>query len=323
MTSAPGTAQQSKAGVTVVTQTRVVPERAEDFANWQSQISSIVAAQPGFLEETILPPSPPSQLDWVIIQRFSKSENAFAWLRSEARASLVAQAQPMLVGRDDVHLLDDSNAGVLPAPASVVISTRIKPGQENAYREWERRIAAVQARAPGFQGYRFEPPVPGVQNDWVAILRFDSEANLQAWLASPERKRLIEEATAFTDEYHARIVRTGFDQWFRIDNSGAPPIPAWKQNMIVLMILYPVVILFNRGVQTPLLIGQWKLPFWFALFIGNATSVVLLSLLVPWAGRRLDWWLSASGREPKTELAGVALVVGIYALCLLIFWQTA
>ena len=202
--------------MTIVTQTRVAPDKAEAFASWQRDVSEIVAAQPGFIEQTVLPPSPPSQLDWVILQRFATSENAVAWLRSDERARLVAQAQPMLVGQDDVHLLNDEEAGVLPAPASAVISTRIKPGQENAYREWERRIAAAQARAPGFQGYRFEPPVPGVQDDWLAILRFDSEANLQAWLASAERKKLLEEAGAFTEEYHARIVRTGFDQWFQI-----------------------------------------------------------------------------------------------------------
>ena len=70
----------------------------------------------------------------------------------------------------------------MPAPVSAVISTRIKPGQEDAYREWGRTIAAAQAKSPGFQGYRFEPPVPGVQDDWLTILRFDSEANLQTWL---------------------------------------------------------------------------------------------------------------------------------------------
>jgi uncharacterized protein len=323
MTSASDAARPYPAGVTVVTQTRVVPDKAEAFASWQRDVSGIVAAQPGFIEQTILPPSPPSQLDWVILQRFARSENAVAWLRSDERARLVAQAQPMLVGQDDVHLLNEKETGVLPAPASVVISTRIKAGQENAYRKWERRVAAAQARAPGFQGYRFEPPVPGVQDDWLAILRFDSEANLQAWLASSERKKLLEEAGAFTEEYHARIVRTGFDQWFRIDNPGAPSVPAWKQNMIVLMILFPVVVLFNRWVQTPLLIEHWNAPSLVALFIGNAASVTLLSLIVPWASRRLDWWLRASGAESKTELSGAALVVGIYALCLLVFWQTA
>ena len=227
----------------------------------------------------------------------------------------------MLVGQDDVHLLDDGASGVLPAPVSAVISTRIKPGQETAYRAWERRIAAAQARAAGFQGYRFEPPVPGLQEDWLAILRFDSEANLEAWLASPERAKLLEETGSFTDEYHTRIVRTGFDQWFRPANAAAPSAPAWKQNMVVLMLLYPVVVLFNALVQTPLLVQHLGLPLWGALFIGNAVSVVLLSLLVPWSSRWLDWWLSANDRNFKTELAGAALVAGFYALSLLLAWQ--
>ncbi len=323
MTSASDAAQPYTAGVTVVTQTRVLPGKADPFASWLRDVSGIVAAQPGFIEQKILPPSPPSQIDWVILQRFTKAENAVAWLRSDERARLVTHAQPMLVGQDDVHLLYDKESGVLPAPAAVVISTRVKPGQEIAYREWERRIAAAQSRAPGFQGYRFEPPVPGVQDDWLAILRFDSESNLQAWLASSERKKLLEEAGAFTEEYHARIVRTGFDQWFPIDSSGAPPAPAWKQNMIVLMILFPVVVLFDRSVQTPLLVQYLNFPFLFALFIGNAVSVTLLSLTVPWVSRRFDWWLGPSGGELKTQLSGAALVVGIYALCLLVFLQTA
>ena len=122
----------------------------------------------------------------------------------------------MLVGRDDIHIVQDGGEGVLPSPVSAVISTRIKPGQEAAYRAWEQRIAAAQSKAPGFQGYRFEPPVPGVQDDWLAIVRFDTEANLQAWLDSPERHKLLREAEAFTEEFHARIARTGFDQWFPV-----------------------------------------------------------------------------------------------------------
>ena len=107
--------------------------------------------------------------------------------------------------------------GIDSGPGSrttIVTQTQVRPEAANAFRRWEHRIAAAQSRAPGFQGYRFEPPIPGVQEDWVSILRFDEEANLQAWLASPERKKLLEEASAFTEEFHARIARTGFDQWF-------------------------------------------------------------------------------------------------------------
>jgi antibiotic biosynthesis monooxygenase (ABM) superfamily enzyme len=323
MTSPARTVEPGKAGVTIVTQTRVVAGMADKFAAWQREVSEAVAAQPGFIEQSLLPPNPPGQLDWVIQQRFRRTEDAVAWLRSERRARLVAQAQPLLVGRDDVHLISDRESGVLPAPAAVVISTRIKPGQETAYREWERRIAAAQARAPGFQGYRFEPPVPGVQDDWLAILRFDSEPNLQAWLASPERKQLLDEAGAFTAEYHARIVRTGFDQWFEEGNAGASPPPVWKQNMVVLMLLFPVVVIFNALVQTPVFIERWGFPPLVALFLGNAVSVTVLSLTVPWVSRRLGWWLNARDSDFRIELGGAALVVAIYALCLFVFMQTA
>jgi antibiotic biosynthesis monooxygenase (ABM) superfamily enzyme len=307
--------------VTVVTQTRIAPDMANAFARWQHKISKAVAAQPGFIKETVMPPSPPAQVDWVILQRFASTKAAVAWLRSDERQRLVAEAQPMLVGQDDVHLVDDSESGVLPAPASAVISTRIKPGQENTYRQWERKIAAAQARSPGFQGYRFEPPVPGVQEDWLAILRFDSEANLQTWLNSAERKLLLEEAAVFTEESHARIVRTGFDQWFQLGDAEAPSPPAWKQNMIVLLTLYPVVMLITAWFEHPFLVGQLKMSHWSALFLDNVLSVLVLSVLTPWASRRLGWWLRPADRDLKRDIAGMALVIGLYVLCLIAFWQ--
>ncbi len=252
-------AQDGKA-VTIVTQTRVEPGKGEDFARWQQRVSEAVATQPGFVKETVMPPSPPSQVDWVILQRFASRGAAVTWLRSAERQRLVAEAQPILVGQDDIHLVSNSQPGVLPAPVSAVISTRIKPGQEEAYLQWGRRIAEAQAKSPGFQGYRREPPVPGVQEDWLTILRFDSEANLQTWLNSPERKKLLEESEAFTDECHTRIVRTGFDQWFEVP--GAAPPSAWKQNMVVLMVLYPLVFLLNEWLQKPILVGIFHLPYW-------------------------------------------------------------
>ena len=266
-----------------------------------------------------MPPSPPAQVDWVIQQRFASSEQAVAWLRSEERKRLLAEAEPLIAGQDDVHLLADNQSGLLPAPVSAVISTRIKPDKEQAYREWARKIAAAQAKFPGFQGYRLEPPVPGVQDDWLTIVRFDSEANLQTWLDSPERKKLLKESESFTEECHARIARTGFDQWFT--QGGAAPPPGWKQNMIVLMVLYPLVFLLNAWLQKPILVGLFHLPYWLFLFINNAASVVLLSLILPPVSRQLNWWPSPAEHDGKRDLAGVALVIVIYALWLVAFWQ--
>jgi antibiotic biosynthesis monooxygenase (ABM) superfamily enzyme len=227
----------------------------------------------------------------------------------------------MLVGVDDVHLLRDPGAGVVPAPVSAVITTRVKSGQEAGFRTWEQRIAKAQARSPGFQGYRFEPPIPGVQDDWLAILRFDNEQHLQGWLDSPERHALLREAEPFIEEFHARVVRSGFEQWFTGGDGAAAGAPVWKQNMVVLLMLYPVVFLFGRYVQTPFLMGRASLPFWAALFMGNIVSVVLLNWLVPWASRALGWWLNPSKRmRLGVDIGGAVVVCALYSVILFVFF---
>lgn len=310
------------ATVTIVTQTRVVAGQEVAFAVWQESVSAAAASHAGFLDQKVLPPSPPAQIDWVILQRFVSLADAQHWMQSAQRRSLLDAAQPLLVGNDDVHIIPDGGSGVLPAPASAVISTRVKPGKEEAYREWERRIAVAQTHAPGFQGYRIEPPVPGVQDSWLAIVRFDSDANLDLWMKSEARLKLLEEGKDLSDVVRARIVRTGFDQWFAPGQTAVNTPPPWKMNMLVLLQLYPVVFLFGFLIQGPLLMKDMHLPFWFALFVGNVASVILLNWLVPWTCARFNWWLQpAPGQETRVNRIGIGLIVGLYVVSLLAFSQ--
>ncbi|MGE0282038.1 MAG: antibiotic biosynthesis monooxygenase [Rhizobiaceae bacterium] len=307
--------------VTIVTQTCVRPEAAEAFARWQGETSTLMASLPGFIEQRLMPPKPPLQVDWVILQRFENLETARAWLSSPERLKRLDGAAPMLVGRDDVHIVHDEKQGRKPAPVSAVISTRVLPGKESEYRAWERKIAIAQSKAPGLRGYRFEPPVPGVQEDFVAILRFDTAEHLQGWLNSPERKRLIDDAAPLTAEFHARLAHTGFEQWFR-DESLPSRVPAWKQNMLVLLLLYPIVFLFGVFIQTPLLTEEEHLPFAAALFIGNMASVLILSKLVPWVSGRFAWWLNPSPvRKVSATVLGTAIVLAAYATMVVAFWR--
>ncbi|WP_395711766.1 antibiotic biosynthesis monooxygenase [Reyranella sp.] len=308
--------------VSIVTQTCVRPERADDFARWQGQTSDLVAGFPGFVEQRLLPPNPPLQVDWVILQRFNTIEDAQRWLASNERQTRIEGAAPMLVGRDDVHIVRDDEGGIKPAPVSAVISTRVKPGKEVEYRAWERKIAAAQSKAPGLQGYRFEPAVPGIQESCVAILRFDSQANMEAWLNSPVRKKLVEESAPLTEEFHARMASSGFEQWFRDVAPGNKPLPVWKMDMIVLLLLYPIVFLWGFLVGTPFLQNQLNMNFAVNLFIGNIFSVTLTGFLVPWAANRLTWWLQpAAGSEMRMSLLGALLIMVVYAAMVLVFWR--
>ena len=88
---------QAKGPVTIVTQTRVRPESADAFAHWQEETSAIVATFPEFIKQTVMPPSPPAQVDWVILQRFASTEAAVADMRAggvDIRTSLEVLSQP-------------------------------------------------------------------------------------------------------------------------------------------------------------------------------------------------------------------------------------
>ena len=135
-------------GTTIVTQTTPLPDRMVEFAEWQRRTNEAIADVPGFLRQAVIPPHPPTQVDWVILQHFADRDTAVAWLHSPLRAERLAEAQPLILGRDDVHLVAGEAVEAPPAPVSLVISTRVKPGQEAAFRIWERRMTAAQARAP-------------------------------------------------------------------------------------------------------------------------------------------------------------------------------
>jgi uncharacterized protein len=306
--------------VTLITQTRVRNEHAGEFAQWQQHVNDVVFSFPGFVAQEVIPPAPPVQPDWVIVQRFTSLEDARAWLGSEERERLLDQAQPWLVGLDDVHVFEDGEAPETPRPVSALISTRVESGKEDAFRAWQRRIAAEQARFPGFQGYKLEPPRPGIQEDWVTILRFDSESRLDAWLSSPERRRLIAEDAAFTMATRIRTARTGFDQWFRIGNNAATTPSIWKQNLIVLLALYPVVFVFGRWVEIPHLVKREGMMRWESLFISNVVSVILLAKIVPAVSSLFSWWLHpARADRRRIEYTGLALVLLLFAVMLFVF----
>jgi antibiotic biosynthesis monooxygenase (ABM) superfamily enzyme len=313
----------STAPVTVVTQTRVAAGHDAEFSRWQEEVNGVLAGIPGYLDHSVIPPNPPAQVDWVIVQRFKSAEAARGWLQSEQRLRLLEKIQPLLIGQDDVHLFEDDSDHKVAAPVTTIISHRVLPGKEAAFVEWQRRIAAVEATFEGFSGYRFEPPVPGVQDDWVTMLRFDSDAHLDAWLNSEQRQQLLKETPDFSPEFHVRKVKTGFDSWFTAGTRpGAEPPAAWKQNMVVLLVLYPTVFLFGFFVGTPFLMNR-GVPFWLTLFLSNAASTILLGYwFTPQVSRALMWWLSPTRTSPPwTNWAGAGLVALLYGLCLLVFSQ--
>ncbi len=87
--------------------------------------------------------------------------------------------------------------------------------------------------------------------------------------------------------------------------------------MIVLLTLYPIVML-EQMFLNPLL---YSLGMAEAIFIGNLLSVAATGfVLIPLALRAFEWWLLPSPNDStRVEAAGIALIVGLYALSIVVF----
>jgi antibiotic biosynthesis monooxygenase (ABM) superfamily enzyme len=308
----------SPAAAAVMTKLRFRPETQAESFTWQARLTAAVAAFPGFLSiETV--PVLSAANDWRIIQRFRTAEQLQQWCRSDSRRHLLAQARPLLDG-DGSSDPDHEEAPDFHAQNSVteVITTRVRPGMEGAFLDWSARIQEAQARFPGFRGIYLQPPSSDRQDHWVSLLRFALPEQLDAWLASSERRNLVRESEALVESWQNHRLPTAFAGWFPAEADGKPPA-TWKQTMLVLLALFPIVMLELRFLS-PWLAG---LNPALGTFIGNALSVSLVTWpMMPLAIRALDWWLRPrKSGGPWITVLGIAVLLGLYAAELALTWH--
>lgn len=106
--------------------------------------------------------------------------------------------------------------------------------------------------------------------------------------------------------------------WFSSVSKGAEAPPDWKQGMIVLLVLFPIVMLEMKFLS-PLTVG---LNPSLAMFIGNAISVGLVTWpTVPIVINLLRWWLMPDPkRRWKINVLGTLFVMCLYAIEIALFW---
>jgi uncharacterized protein len=290
------------------------------FAAWQGRQNTVVSKFPGYISGDVIPPAKPGDNEWTIILNFENSDVLLKWQKSEERARLVAEVLPLVEGGNLGEMMPEDNSASQPdTNVTQVILSKIKPGMEEAYREWSTRIQQAQAQYPGYRGTYIQPPNSGEAGNWTTMLRYDTSAHLEAWLASPERAELLRESKAFVENEELMRLRTSFPGWVPISPVTGKGPPDWKTATLVLLGLYPIVMLEMRFLSPHLS----SLNPALATFIGNigsvaATSFITMPLFVRWFG----WWLFTDKDSSKSRGSmGVALLIAIFVVEIALLWR--
>ena len=293
--------------LTLVSTVKVKPEYKSEFVQWQSEFHKVLAKSHGFLSFEITATAHPNE--WLLVQQFHAVEDLLAWKNSEEKKKVFALLREMLSENPSET---ESDMKEYRGGMTEVFVTEVNPGMEAAFKEWLSKIHHLEAQFKGFKGMLIQSPAPG-QKNWISLLQFDTLENLDVWLASQERETILEEARPLIANMERHRVISPFAGWFTsASKDGAPAV--WKQTMIVLLVLYPIVML-ELYFLNPLL---KSLPFAVSTFIGNAISVSLVSWpMVPLAIYFLGWWLTKKTRS--INIKGCLVVALLYLIEVLVF----
>jgi antibiotic biosynthesis monooxygenase (ABM) superfamily enzyme len=275
--------RHSRREPTVIVSRRARAGRERDLERWLRRLVARASDAPGYVDAELQPPNDLHPDEWVVIYRFADSAALDTWMRSPARATLMATGVDFIEGdaREQVVALTPDSARV-----TAVSSVRVAPGEMEAFLDLHGEILVELATAPGFLRADLFEPVPGVQDDTVVVLAFDTREHLDHWLDSDGRRRILAEMERHTIGERTVNVVGGFAGWFA--PSGGGNVARWKSAAAVLLARIPVSLLYTA-------VRLWLFPDLHAAIatvIGNVVGIVALTwLLMPVVTRRLDGWL--------------------------------
>lgn len=304
----------------LTTHIRIKPKLINAFAEWQAQLYSDIAHCPGFVSLEILSPTGVSNPIWRIVQRFYDSHSLAAWRVSDERKKLMEELLKFLVDDRSIAFQEmESVASEETGNVTEVFVTKVNPDMESAYRKWIAKIHRMEAKLPGFRGIYAHAPSIGQKGNWLTLLQFDTQENLDQWLSSPEREEILKEAEPMIASFERHRVISPYAGWFAfLAKEGEYP-SVWKQSMVVLLVLFPIVMLEIKYLS--LLTGNLNPSL--GTFIGNAISVTLIAWpMMPIAIWFLGWWLSPNEeKRNQTTVIGTFLILFLYMIEVAIFWN--
>lgn len=216
------------------------------------------------------------------------------------------------------------NANTATDFASLVVEHTVPRGKGLSFRWWHRRLTSSARKFQGYIRTDLYTPVQGEQQmKWYSIVHFDTPEHLNQWVKSQARETLIAAGRQVFSSYRFMSFATGLEGWFSrqrgTEQLGSGP-PAWKQNLAVVLGLYPVVMIQSWLFGWLGIMQNWSLPS--SMVINNLiTSSILTWAMMPLVSRLMGFWLYPASQptSQRTDWVGTLALVGGLVLMVLGF----
>ncbi|MBK1887183.1 MULTISPECIES: antibiotic biosynthesis monooxygenase [Marinobacter] len=174
-------------------------------------------------------------------------------------------------------------------PLTVVVSRRVRKGQEAEFEKLSSQMTERASRFPGHLGATMFRPSSPEDPEYRIMFKFRDRQTLDAWEKSEDRAELLEQIESLLLQPSERDVTSGIITWFTLpgQNPVQPP-PKWKMTLVSWLALYPAVtlvfILFGDLLTTmPLLLRT--------MLVTMVVMLLMSYVLMPRMTRWFAFWL--------------------------------
>ena len=183
-------------------------------------------------------------------------------------------------------------------PVTTIFTRIVRPGHEVQYEDWLAGISRTSSGFAGNSGTTILRPAQG-REEYVAIMQFDTQHNLDDWLESVERANWLTKLGAIDICREEVMTLAGMERWFTLqggDYDHMPPL--YKTALLILLGLYPLILVLDF-VLSPLLGG---LPGPVELLFSLMVSVpMMVWIVLPLLTKIFSSWLHPKAKPPKSS----------------------
>lgn len=304
--------QDSSSPAALVVKIRLRRGVYREFSSWHARMATAPTATPGFTSAEVDSPAARDGNEWTVVQHFRSANQMRAWSASAEHVRLLEEAKS-LVDQSDPDALREEQVtdGGVNGIVTEVVTTYVRPGKDREYQNWAQKVHCAEAQFPGYRGGFLQPPASDQQHYWTTLVRFATPEQLEAWLKSGVRQDLLREHKMLVKSWEHHRLPSSFAGWFPTDAKSGESPASWKQSLLVILMLFPIVML-ERRFLAPLTAGMNPAE---GTFIGNVISVFLLAwVCMPVTIAAMKWWLLPREDAGRWLVpAGIAILIVLYA----------
>ena len=126
---------------------------------------------------------------------------------------------------------------------TVVVSHYVKKGKEKAFEEALKAVIEKAKTYDGYEGIQTMQVNGKGENEYILLVRFDTQAHYDLWKSSDTRKEWSVALKQYITKESEVRYQEGLEFWFSLPQvTTAEPPKKWKMALLTWMVIYPLVL---------------------------------------------------------------------------------